>query len=95
LLEHTKYDPARYMESDEGIAIFLKHSLDGMSENKDHVLSCLQAAIKAWTVNHLAKDLDMDRSELFDHFAIDIKPTESTITKFIKVFTAPAPQTVG
>ena len=66
-----------------------------MPENKDYILSCLHDAIRAWTVNHLAKDLGMDINELLDFFAEDSNPTKTFIARFAKAFATPALQTVG
>ncbi|HFC8542393.1 MULTISPECIES: addiction module antidote protein [Neisseria] len=97
----TPFDPARYLQDEEDIALFLEAAAEEAIDANDNniLLQAINTAAKARGIMQVAKDAGVSRESLYKSLAPNAKPRFDTITKVLHAlgvqmtFTAKPPQT--
>ena len=79
----TKWDGAEYLEDEDDIAELLRLAME--RGNKEHILHCLDCAIRARNINRLAEKTGISRGKIFEMFS-EAKGPKATVVKVAKAF---------
>jgi probable addiction module antidote protein len=83
MLSLTKWDGAEYLEDEEMIAELLRLAM--ARGNKEHLVNCLDCAMRARNINRLAEETGIDRKKIFEMLS-EAKGAKTTLIKVAKAF---------
>lgn len=87
----TDYDPARALETEEDIALFIADAFE--TENAAYIAKALGVAARAKGMAQIAKETGIGRERLYDSFSEKGNPTLKTliaVTKALGIKLRPA-----
>lgn len=87
MIETRPYDPARYLKSEEEIAVYLQVAAEEAAECGDDgiLLAAIETAAKARGMMQVAKEAGVSRESLYRSLAPGAKPRYETIAKVLDV----------
>lgn len=85
MIETRPYDPAKYLKSEEEIAVYLQVAAEEAAEYGDNgiLLAAIETAAKARGMLQVAKEAGVSRESLYRSLSPDAKPRYETIVKVL------------
>ncbi len=84
-IKTSRFDPVRYLQTDEDIAAYLTVASEEAEEMQDNaiLLRAIENAAKAKGMMQVAKDAGVSRESLYKSLSADAKPRYETIVKVL------------
>ena len=82
-LKHTKWDPAKYINSKEDVIALLRVALE--ENDPDFLLSIIGDIARSKGMTKLAKELNIDRKGLYKSLAPDGNPSFKTVFRLLDI----------
>lgn len=85
MIKTIPFDPARYLENEEEIALFLEAAAEEAADAGDNniLLQAISTAAKACGMMEIAKQAGVSRESLYKSLAPDAKPRFDTVAKIL------------
>lgn len=85
MIKTIPFDPARYLENEEEIALFLEAAAEEAADAGDNniLLQAISTAAKARGMMEIAKQAGVSRESLYKSLAPDAKPRFDTVAKIL------------
>ncbi|ASP16880.1 putative addiction module antidote protein [Neisseria sp. oral taxon 020 str. F0370] len=85
MIKTTPFDPARYLQDEEEISLFLEAAAEEAAEAGDSaiLLQAINAAAKARGMMEIAKQAGVSRESLYKSLAPNAKPRFDTVVKIL------------
>lgn len=85
MIKTNPFDPARYLKSEEEIAVYLQVAVEEAAESGDNniLLKAIETAAKARGMMEVAKQAGVSRESLYRSLAPDAKPRYEMIVKVL------------
>ncbi len=78
----TNYDPAKALDSQEAIDIFLNDAFE--TENPKHIAEALGIIARSKGMSNISKDTMLNREQLYKTLSKEGNPTITTVIKVMK-----------
>jgi probable addiction module antidote protein len=81
----SRFDPAKYLKSDEAIVEFLNATIEENHDDPAAILRAMETVIRARNVSQIARDAGLSREGLYKAFSEDGNPSFDTVQRVLAV----------